>query len=113
MSMLLSALVEGVARVRATPRKTEKAALLADLLRQAQGREIELAALYLTGSLPQGRIGLGWRTLRSVIDERESQGEPLALGDVDRACEAIAGESGADHHVIYLHWLERFARLEG
>src|SRR5687768_1817311 len=93
--MLLSELVECVGRVRATPRKLEKVALLADLLRQARGREAELAALYLTGTLPQGRIGIGWSTLQSALGERAGEGEPLALLDVDRMCEAVAAEGGA------------------
>jgi DNA ligase-1 len=89
--MLLSSLVEGVGRVRATTRKTEKVARLADLLRATQGRETELAALYLTGTLPQGRIGLGWRTLPSAAPDAER----LTLFDVDRMCEAVAAERGA------------------
>ena len=67
--MLLGGLVECVGRVRATPRKLEKVALLADLLRQTRGREAELAAPYLTGTLPQGRIGIGWSTLQSGAPE--------------------------------------------
>jgi len=93
--MRLSTLVQIVDRVRATPRKTEKVALLADLLRPARGREAELAALYLTGTLPQGRIGLGWRTLPSAMMDASPEGDRLTLADVDRAAEAIAGESGA------------------
>src|SRR5688500_7096612 len=93
--MLLSALVECVARVRATSKKLQKVALLADLLRQAQGKEAELAALYLTGTLPQGRIGLGWRTLQPAVPLADATGDPLTLLDVDRACDVIAGESGA------------------
>ena len=93
--MLLSALVECVARVRTTSRKLEKVAVLAGLLGQARGREAELAALYLTGTLPQGRIGLGWRTLQPAIPAAEATGDPLSLLDVDRACDVIAGESGA------------------
>jgi len=93
--MLLSALVECVARVRTTSRKLEKVGLLADLLRQARGPEAELAALYLTGTLPQGRIGLGWRTLQPALTEAPAEGEPLTLLDVDRTCAVIAGESGA------------------
>lgn len=94
--MLLSTLVECVARVRGTSRKLEKVSLLADLLRQTRGREAELAALYLTGALPQGRIGLGWRTLQSALGGGEgAEGEPLTLADVDRMCEAVAGETGA------------------
>jgi ATP-dependent DNA ligase I len=93
--MLLSTLVDCVARVRATSRKLEKVALLADLLRQTRERETELAALYLTGTLAQGRIGLGYRTLQSVVGQAPTEGEPLTLLDVDRACQAIASESGA------------------
>jgi DNA ligase-1 len=93
--MRLRELVDCVARVRGTPRKLEKVALLADLFRPARGREAELAALYLTGTLPQGRIGLGWRTLQSVMSDAAAVGEPLTLLDVDRVCATIAGESGA------------------
>ena len=93
--MFLSTLVQIVDRVRATPRKTEKVALLADLLRPARGREAELAALYLTGTLPQGRVGLGWRTLPAAMTGAPRQGDPLTLADVDHMAEAIAGERGA------------------
>src|SRR3989442_2495356 len=130
--MLLSTLVECVDRVRATPRKTEKVALLADLLRSARGREAELAALYLTGTLPQGRIGLGWRSLQSAmtdsptpgprrgpsderrgIHSRAADGERLTLADVDRICDAVAGERGAgssERRMQALHAL--FARAD-
>src|SRR5438552_10739562 len=93
--MLLSGLVECVGRVRATPRKLEKVGLLADLLRQTRGRETELAALYLTGTLPQGRIGIGWSTLQAALGEGAGEGDPLTLLDVDRMGEAVAGEQGA------------------
>ena len=130
--MLLSTLVECVDRVRATPRKTEKVALLADLLRPARGREAELAALYLTGTLPQGRIGLGWRSLQSAmtdsptpgprsgpsderrgIHSRAADDERLTLADVDRMCDAVAGEHGAgsgERRMQALHAL--FARAD-
>jgi hypothetical protein len=64
--MELHRLVEVVSQVRATRKKTEKTALLAALLGQARGREIELAAMYLAGSLPQGRIGVGWRMIEKA-----------------------------------------------
>jgi DNA ligase-1 len=87
-------LVELVARVRATPRKGEKAALIADFLRQARGRETELAALYLTGVLPQGRIGVGWRTLQPAMPSGPAVGPPLTLARVDEALSAVAAETG-------------------
>jgi DNA ligase-1 len=92
--VLLATLVECVGRVRATSKKTEKVQILADLLRTAGGREAELAALYLTGSLPQGRIGIGWRTLQAAAGGGPPEGEPLTLLDVDRMCDAVGGEKG-------------------
>jgi len=92
--MVWSRLVEQVHRVRATSKKTEKVALIAELLRQAHGREIETVALYLTGSLPQGRIGLGWRTIQPALPTGPAVGEPLTLSAVDEALGAVAAQAG-------------------
>jgi DNA ligase-1 len=92
--MELAALVQVVDRVRATSRKTEKVELLAELLRQARGAEIELAALYLSGSLPQGGIGVGRSLLQAAQSSEPRRGEPLTLADVDQAFTAIAKDSG-------------------
>jgi DNA ligase 1 len=87
-------LVELVARVRATAKKGEKVTLIADFLSQTHGREAELAALYLTGALPQGRIGVGWRTLEPAIPSGPPVGEPLTLARVDEVLSAVAAETG-------------------
>jgi DNA ligase-1 len=92
--VLLAQLVQVVDRVRATSRKSEKVALLAELLRQARGRDAELAAHYLSGSLPQGRIGVGWRTLQNVATDAPRAGDALALADVDRILSEIASDDG-------------------
>ncbi len=92
--MDLSSLVALVSRLRATPKKLEKVALIAELLRQARGREIELVALYLTGTIGQGRIGIGYRSLQSAMPSGPAAGEPLALGALDEAFGGIAGEQG-------------------
>ena len=92
--MELARLVDLVGRVRATSRKTEKSALIGDFLRQTQGRETELAALYLTGALPQGRIGIGWRTLQAAMTDRPPVGEPPGLLELDESLAAIAAEEG-------------------
>ena len=89
-----AALVGLVARVRATSKKGEKVGLIAEALRAARGRGIELLALYLTGSLPQGRIGVGWSTLRAAMPEGPPAGEPLTLAALDDALGAIAGVAG-------------------
>jgi DNA ligase-1 len=90
----LSSLVARVAQVRGTARKSEKAALLAALLREAGPGEAGLVALYLCGIVPQGRIGLGWKTLSPVAGDEPAAGEPLALADVDRALSQVAADRG-------------------
>src|SRR6266571_283859 len=92
--MELARLVDLVGRVRETPRKSEKVRLLADFLRQTQGRETELTALYLSGTLRQGKIGLGWLTMQPAMTTEPAAGEPPSLLDVDRAFEAIDAEQG-------------------
>lgn len=94
--MHLADLVELVERVRATPKKNEKVALLAEALRRTQGRETELLALYLCGTLPQGRIGVGWRTFQALMGAAlaAATAEPLALPDVDRVFAGVAAEQG-------------------
>jgi ATP-dependent DNA ligase I len=112
--MELGRLVELVEKVRATTRKLEKTALIAEFLRQTSGKETELAALYLTGALPQGRIGVGWRAIQAAAAEGASTGEPLTLADVDRTFEAVADDQGAgstDRKNRALR--ELFARADG
>jgi DNA ligase-1 len=87
-------LVELVARVRATSKKGEKVALIADFLRQTHGRETELTALYLTGTLRQGRIGVGWRTLQPAMPSGPATAAPLTLARLDEALDAVAAETG-------------------
>ena len=88
-------LVRLVERVRTTPKKGEKVALIAELLRPTRGRESELVALYLTGALPQGRIGVGWRTLEPALTTGPATGGPLTLARIDAGLTVIASETGA------------------
>lgn len=92
--MQLSRLVQLAAALRATSKKTEKIALLAGLLKESRERETELAALYLTGALPQGRIGVGWRTIEAVLSDDLPSHAPLALSEVDDAFGRIAADRG-------------------
>ena len=93
--MQLAQVVDLVARVRATSRKKDKVALIAEVLGRTRGRETELVALYLTGRLPQGRVGIGWRTVEGATSEGPPVGEALTLEDVDRALDAVAVDRGA------------------
>ena len=92
--MNLARLVEAVEHVRATTKKSEKIRLLADTLRGTHGHETVLAALYLSGTLPQGKIGLGWNLMQQAMHEFPVSGEPLALSDVDKCLDLLAAERG-------------------
>ena len=92
--MQLAELVTLVGRLRATTKKTEKVALIAELLLQARGREIGILALYLTGSLAQGRIGIGWKSLHAAMPAGPPVGEAWTLVGLDEAVAGLATEKG-------------------
>jgi len=48
-----------------------------------QGKETELAVLYLIGTLPQGKIGVGWRMVQDAMGERGSLESALMLMELD------------------------------
>jgi DNA ligase-1 len=102
--VLLKKLAEVSARVSSTTRKKEKTSLLAHLLREAKGKEVLLVASYLSGQLPQGRLGVGWASFQGALEGVVRNPRPLNLIEVDRFFESIAAEKGPGS-------LERRARL--
>ena len=93
--MDLQQLVKTVELVRATSKTIEKVRLLSELLRKAEGRETELAAHYLCGTTPQGKVGVGWAVLQKAEVEGPAVGERLSLSDVDLTLTAVAADRGA------------------
>ena len=64
------------------------------MLRRLAPEEVEIAVGVLTGAPRQGRIGVGWATLRDVQVEPASE-PSLEIVEVDRAFERLASMSGA------------------
>ncbi len=93
--MQLGHLVALVTQVRITTKKTEKIDLLAHFLRQTRGKETELAAHYLSGNLPQGRIGIGWAMISAAMIDAPPSGTPLTLVEVDQVLSQIASDEGS------------------
>jgi DNA ligase-1 len=96
--MNLAELVGLVGRVRETGRKTEKVSRIAEALRGAGPEDAALAAMYLTGTLPQGRIGVGWRMVQAALGAasgRPGEGAPWTLDAMDRLFTEIAALEGA------------------
>jgi ATP-dependent DNA ligase I len=106
--MLFAELADASRRLAATSKRGEKAGLLAELLRRLAPDEIEVAVGVLTGTPRQGRIGIGWATLRDVsrASSQASEGsgvvrvEPaatpsLTVLEVDAVVDRLASMSGA------------------
>jgi DNA ligase-1 len=95
--MLLHQLVDVSRQVAATSSRLAKINLLATLLKHAAPQEIETAIAYLSGSVRQSRLGVGWATLQAARVE-PAQAATLGIGEVDDALArlpAIAGKGSA------------------
>ncbi len=91
--MLLTQLVETSRRIADTSKRLAKIELLADLLKQVNPEEIEIAVAFLSGNTRQGRIGIGYATILDAI--APSAGTPnVQLLEVDRTLAAIAAVNG-------------------
>ena len=92
--MLLAPVVETSRRIGGTTKRLEKTDLLAELLKQLQPSEVEIVVPFLSGSVRQGRIGIGYATIQaSSSPPAASSG--LELIDVDRILSEIAGVRGS------------------
>ncbi len=80
--------------VAATSQRSAKIALLADLLRQVPPAEAPIVVGYLVGEPRQGRIGVGWATLRDTRVEPASNSS-VQVGEIDRLLDQLAVTTGA------------------
>ena len=92
--MRLLELVQVSNAVAGTRSRIGKTAKLADLLGQLRDREIGIGVAYLSGALPQGRIGLGWSAMAAARTGGGAAGSPVDLLDVDATFERIARTKG-------------------
>jgi DNA ligase-1 len=91
--VLLADVVAVSGAVAATRSRTAKATAIAGLLRRAAADEVEPVTAWLAGELPQGRLGVGRRTLA------KERGEPAAAPShsvtaVDELLTELAATSG-------------------
>ncbi|MFF9853511.1 ATP-dependent DNA ligase [Streptomyces litmocidini] len=95
--MLLARVAEVSREVTAASARSRKIALLAELFAEAEPDESPLVIAYLSGRLPQGRIGVGWSVLKDVVPPAvpPAEGSALTLGQVDATMAELAAVSGA------------------
>ncbi len=92
--MLLATVVETSRRVSETSRRLEKVDLLAQLLRQLHPGETEIVVSFLAGRARQGRIGIGYESVRGATGSPAATAS-LEVIEVDRTFQTILSTSGA------------------
>lgn len=90
--MLLRDLVEASADLTATRSRKLKTDIVANVLRRATADEVGAVTAYLSGLLPQRRVGVSWRRLAVLPEPAEKS--TLTVSEVD-------------------HWLERLSQVSG
>ena len=97
--MLLARVVEASHRITETSKRREKTEILATVLRQLKPEEAEPTVAFLSGSIRQGRIGIGFATLQAP-DVQQNLTDAAAVpvievADVDRTLGEIAEVQGS------------------
>ena len=108
--MLLQELVETSSRVAATSARSAKVERIAELLRHAEPREIEVAIAFLAGRPRQGRLGLGWSSFEAASQAAaapEPQGDLFAV----RAEAAVDAPAAGGPTLTLLEVDDAFERL--
>jgi DNA ligase 1 len=92
---LLASLVASSGRVAAVNARLTKIRELVALLAALEPAEIDVAVHYLSGEIPQGRIGIGYGALRDAADSTSAREGTLSIREVDLALSELAGIRGS------------------
>ena len=92
--MKLATLVDTSRAIKGTRSRIRKRDLMSQCLLSAGRDEIKLVVSYLGGSLPQGKIGIGYALLRDLSREPTASAASVAVRDVDEAFTHIATMRG-------------------
>ena len=93
--MLLADLASTSAAIAATTKRTQKIERLAALLRRLSPEEVLPAVALLSGTVRQGRIGLGPSLVRATRDVAHATVPALTITETDRALDRLASTAGA------------------
>jgi DNA ligase 1 len=92
--LLLHDIVDASRAVASTSSRKAKIETLAGLLRRADAASAAVAVSWLTGELPQGRIGIGPAAVRAARSASPAADATLSVTDVDAVFQRIAGMAG-------------------
>jgi DNA ligase-1 len=108
--MQLVELVETSRIVGSSSSRLQKIDQLAALLMRTPRDEIEIVTAFLSGSLRQGRIGVGGTAIQEARAVTPAASATLQLGDVDRAFQEIATVKGSGSNAARAERLRELLR---
>ena len=85
---LLAEVVAASGQVAETSSRSQKIAILAELLRRLDAEEVPVAVGFLSGVPRQGRVGVGYSTVSGIEPGRADEAS-LTVGELDRAISDI------------------------
>ena len=91
----LAELVRTSERVSTTAARKLKVRELAALLQTVSPDEIDIGVHYLSGEIPQGKIGVGFSAVRAAASTQPADTETLSVGEVDRRLTELSGMRGS------------------
>lgn len=103
--MRLAELVEASRRVGETRSRLEKVAVLSALIQRLPAELVAVGVSYLSGELPQGKIGVGYARLRQLWELPGAEAPSLDLHEVHRTLDdvkAIAGTGSNERRMALL-----------
>ena len=92
---LLAELVQASQRVGATAARRGKVSELSALLKLLRPEEIDLGVHYLSGEIPQGKIGIGYAAVRLAASSSPAELATLSIAEVDDKLAELAGLRGS------------------
>ncbi len=110
--MLLIDLVEAASAAAATRSRLTKTRVLAGVLERLEPEDAVAAVGLILGRPRQGRLGIGWRTIREARPA-PGTGSVLTVGDVDDAFETLASAGGPGSAAVRRDVLDGLLRRAG
>lgn len=107
MSTPLQDAVTASGKIAATRSRNKKIHTLAGCLATADAEDIAVLTAWLSGILPQGRIGLGPAILREVAATPAAVSSELTVADVNRTIDDIAATTGKGSQAARRQQLEK------
>jgi DNA ligase 1 len=91
---LLAELVRASQRVGASAARKTKVRELSALLRTLTPEEIDTGVHYLSGEIPQGKIGVGYSAVRAAASAPAADAETLSIAELDQRLTELAAIRG-------------------